>query len=478
VTSPFARVRAGVERADRSWRDLPLRTRLTSAAALATTLTIVAVVATAYIAVRHELRGQIDSQLRRQAGEIQVDSRFNPFSGTRGYEINTGVGDIGGYSQVVAASGVAAAGGDDLPVTRADVRVASQGRSSRLRDAEVRHQHVRLLTVPLPHVDGYAVQIALPLTAVDRQLHTLALFFLVLAVCGLGLTVVTSWGAVRRTMRPVKELTETAERIATTRDLTVRIGSYGNDELGRLAATFNSMLDELQRSLGAQRQLIMDASHELRTPLASLRTNVEILDDIDRLTPAQRQATLAGIVSQLEELTGLVADVVELARGEAPSNLYDDLAFDELVERAVDRARRHWPAVMFHSSMEPVQVRGVATRLDRAVANMLDNAGKFGPPGADVDVQLSTDGTLSVADRGPGVPDQSLPFVFDRFYRADEARALPGSGLGLAIVKQVVDEHGGTISLANRPGGGAVATMTVPTLATTVDCDEKGVLSR
>jgi len=477
VTSPFARLSSGVRRVDRQWRDLPLRTRLTSAAALAATVAIVAVVATAYLAVRHELRGQIDTQLRRQATEIRVDSRFNPFSGTRGYEINTGVGDIGGYSQVVAASGVPAAGGDELPISAADVRVARRG-GSVWRDVYAHDTHLRMLTVPLPSVSGYAVQIALPLTAVDHQLHTLALFFMLLAVAGLGLTIVASWGAVRRTMRPVKELTETAERIANTRDLTVRIGSYGNDELGRLAATFNSMLDELQRSLGAQRQLIMDASHELRTPLASLRTNVEILSDLDRLSPSQREATLSGIVSQLEELTGLVADVVELARGEAPPNLHDDLALDELVDRAVDRARRHWPAITFHALVEPVQVRGVATRLDRAVANMLDNAGKFSPPGSYVDVHLTDSGTLTVVDRGPGVPAESLPFVFDRFYRADEARALPGSGLGLAIVKQVVDEHGGTIRLENRPGGGAIATMTVPTLPTSVDCDEKSVISR
>jgi two-component system sensor histidine kinase MprB len=206
----------------------------------------------------------------------------------------------------------------------------------------------------------------------------------------------------------------------------------------------------------------MDASHELRTPLASLRTNVEVLADLDRLSPEQRKAVLAGIVSQLEELTGLVADVVELARGEAPSGLYDELALDELVERAVDRARRHWPGVEFWCETVPVQGRGVATRLDRAVANMLDNAGKFSPPGGTVSVRLDHAGVLEVADRGPGVPETALPFVFDRFYRADEARALPGSGLGLAIVKQVVDEHNGTIELRNRPGGGAVATMTLP----------------
>src|SRR4051794_25441471 len=196
VSSPLSRMSTGIRRMDRQWRDLPLRTRLTSAAALAATVAIVAVVATAYLAVRHELRGQIDTQLRRQATEIRVDSRFNPFSGTRGYEINTGVGDIGGYSQVVAASGVPAAGGDELPISAADVRVARRG-GSVWRDVYAHDAHLRMLTVPLPNVSGYAVQIALPLTAVDHQLHTLALFFVILAVAGLLLTIVASWGAVR-----------------------------------------------------------------------------------------------------------------------------------------------------------------------------------------------------------------------------------------------------------------------------------------
>jgi two-component system sensor histidine kinase MprB len=323
---------------------------------------------------------------------------------------------------------------------------------------------VRVLTRQSRQVDGLAIQVAAPLSGVDHQLRVLAFLFALLAVGGLFLVVVTSWGVVRRTMRPVRTLTDTAEQIAQTRDLTVRIESFGDDEIGRLAKTFNVMLDELQRSLGAQRQLVLDASHELRTPLASLRTNVEILGDIDRLTPQQRKATLDGIVSQLEELTGLVADVVELARGEAPPSQYDDLALDELVERAVDRARRHWPTVHFVCETSPVLVRGVAARLDRAVANMLDNAGKFSPAGSVVDVRLIRSGMLTVADHGPGVPAQSLPFVFDRFYRADEARALPGSGLGLAIVKQVVEEHNGTIALTNRVGGGALATLTLPVL--------------
>jgi two-component system sensor histidine kinase MprB len=259
----------------------------------------------------------------------------------------------------------------------------------------------------------------------------------------------------------VKTLTETAETIAATRDLTLRINAESKDELGRLASAFNTMLDALERSVDAQRQLVTDASHELRTPLASLRTNAEVLNDVERLSPDQRRAVLNGIVTQLDELTGLVADVVELARGEAPPSTHEDIMFDELVRRAVERARRHWPNVTFHLSAAPTTVRGVPARLDRAVANMLDNAGKFSPAGGRIDVDVDRGGRLVVADRGPGVPDDALPHVFDRFFRADEARALPGSGLGLAIVQQIAHGHGGSISLTNRSGGGTIATLTL-----------------
>lgn len=458
MTSPYAVTRDRLRELDERWRDLPLRTRLTSTAATAATLTIVAVVAVAYITVRHELRGQIDRQLHRQVGEVHF---------TRGIfniNVNTGVGDLGGYAQLITASVPHSHGIDALPIDARDLAVAATGRGQVLRDASFGDQHIRMITVPLnlPQLPASAVQIALPLRDMDRQLHALAFAFILLALGGLTITVIASWGAVRRTLRPVQSLTETAEQIAETRDLTLRIESAGNDELGRLAASFNTMLDALERSLDQQRQLVMDASHELRTPLASLRTNVEVLHDVDRLTPEQRNALLAGIVSQLEELTGLVADVVELARGDAPASTFQDIAWDDVVERAVERARRHWPGVTFRSRIDPVVVRGVVGRLERAVANMLDNAGKFSPAGSDVDVELTRAGVFTVADRGPGVPDDALPHVFDRFYRADEARALPGSGLGLAIVQQVVEGLGGTIELHNRPDGGAVATMTLP----------------
>jgi two-component system sensor histidine kinase MprB len=451
-----------VGRLDRRWRGLPLRTRLTTAAALAATLTIVGVIAVAYVAVRHELRAQIDHQLRRQVHEIHTDSRFDPFTGNGRFTIATGVGDIGGYAQVFNSQGESAPGSNELPVDRTDLDVARNG-GTVLRDIRYGGHHVRMLTTPLRRFPGNAVQIALPLAGVDHQLQRVAAAFAILAGSGLVLTIILSWAAVRRVTRPVRTLTETAEQITTTRDLTLRISVESDDELGRLAVAFNTMLDTLERSLTAQRQLVTDASHELRTPLASLRTNVEVLNDVERLTPDQRRSVLSGIVTQLDELTGLVADVVELARGEGPPRDHEDIAFDELVARAVERAGRHWPNIPFRMQVTPVTVRGVPGRLDRAVANMLDNAGKFSPAGTAVDVTLEPTGTLTVADRGPGVPDQALPHVFDRFYRADEARALPGSGLGLAIVAQVVEGHGGSIELVNRPGGGAIARLTLPT---------------
>ena len=475
-----ARLDRWLRNTDRWWRNLPLRNRLTVAASLAAALAIVAVVSVAYVAVRHELRGQLDSQLRHQQKETDENLRgqaqqqiFNPFASS-GFTISPGVGDIGGYAQLVSAQGEALPGSSALPITAGVRHIAANG-GRMLRDGTFDGRHVRILTTSLPVVSGYALQIAVPLTAVDHQLHELAAAFLILALGGVALTALTSWIAVRRVTRPVRTLTETAERIADTRDLTLRINAESEDEIGRLATTFNTMLDALERSLTAQRQLVTDASHELRTPLASLRTNVEVLNDVERLTVPQRRAVLDGIVTQLDELTGLVADVVELARGEAPPSTHEEIALEDLLGRAVERAARHWPNVHFRLATEPVVVLGVANRLDRAIANLLDNAGKFSPPGGSVGVTLTSDGMITVADEGPGIPTEALPFVFDRFYRADEARALPGSGLGLAIAQQVAEGHGGRVRLVNGRDGGVVATLTLPAMAEPVPVKAAGV---
>jgi two-component system sensor histidine kinase MprB len=448
------------------WSNLPLRTRMAAIAAIPVALAIGVAVTVAYVETRHELLGQLDTQLRHQVTELKQQTAFFQGQGFPVVRLRAEFGQPGGYVQVVRADGLVNQPVDQpaLPVSNHDESVALVQHGGDFRDTRVQGVRVRMYTAPLTTVagTGYAVQVALPLTTVNGQLHRLAVAFWLLAASALAVAVFLTWWLTRRALTPVAQLTEAAEEIAATRDLTHRIEGVRGDELGRLAASFNSMLDALARSLGAQRQLIADASHELRTPLASLRTNAEVLRDFDRLEPKQREHVVAGIVGQVDELTGLVADVVELARGDEAPRDVELIDYEALVETAVTQARRHWPAVTFTLQSVPVSILGVQQRLQRAVANLLDNAGKFSPEGATVEVSLAADGRLTVRDHGPGISDDALPNVFERFYRADDARALPGSGLGLAIVKQVADSHGGAVSLHNAADGGVIAQLVLP----------------
>jgi two-component system sensor histidine kinase MprB len=438
-----------------------LLSRFVLAAGIAVAVGIGVVVVVAYVAVRHQLVGQVDGQLRRQATDISraQNSGHRP---PRFHQSAPRFGVPGNYLQILDSTGRLQHPTDQtttLPVTALDRSVAKTGRGSEFRDITLAGNPVRLMTAPLP--GKRAVQVALPLSDVDKQLHRLAFIFAGVGLAGLvvagGLAALLG----RRTLTPVARLTAAAEQVAATRDLAHRIVEERTDELGRLSISFNTMLGALQKSQSAQRQLVADASHEMRTPLASLRTNVEVLHRLAELEPADRDAALHSIVTQLDELASLVGDVVELARGDEPAPEFVDVRLDQLVSHAVDRARRHWPAVTFADSQAPVLVRGIPARLDRAIANLLDNAAKFSPAGSTVAVELGLDGTLTVTDHGPGIAPSDLPSVFDRFFRAADARGLPGSGLGLAIVKQVADVHGAAVGLRNVPDGGTCATLAI-----------------
>jgi two-component system sensor histidine kinase MprB len=261
-------------------------------------------------------------------------------------------------------------------------------------------------------------------------------------------------GVARAALTPVTRLTEATEHVTTTGDLRRRIETSGNDELSRLATSFNAMLAALERSLDQQRQLVADASHELRTPLTSLRTNIELLGRTDEMDEGARSQLLKDLSDQVEELTALVGDLVELARGNEPVFSIDDVALGELVQATVDRARRRWPNVRFETHLNESIVRGTPERLGRAVGNLLDNAARWSPNGEAVEVGVH-DSEISVRDHGPGIAEPDLPHIFDRFYRATSARGTPGSGLGLAIVRQVAESHGGRVVVENAEGGGA-----------------------
>jgi two-component system sensor histidine kinase MprB len=258
-------------------------------------------------------------------------------------------------------------------------------------------------------------------------------------------------------------LTRAAERIAATHDLRSRVGEGRDDELGRLATSFDVMLDALESSVGAQRALVADASHELRTPLASIRTNLEVLELDEGMPLAERRRILADVVSELAEMTHLIEELVELARGEQHALEMHRVRLDLVVQDAVSASARRAPAIRFDARLDPTVVLGSEQALTRAVANLLDNASKWSPDGAAVDVAVAN-GEVTVRDRGPGVDDADRPHVFDRFYRSAAARTLPGSGLGLAIVRQIAEAHGGSASVEAAPGGGSVFRLRFPVL--------------
>ncbi len=316
-----------------------------------------------------------------------------------------------------------------------------------------------------------AVQIALPLTEVDSLLSRLRLILVALDAGGIALAALLGRLVAGAAMQPLRRLSETTEHVAVTRDLSRRITPAGGDEIGRLASSFNAMLDALERSVSAldasvdaQRQLVADASHELRTPVTSLRTNIEILQQqAGAMTAADHERLLSDVVEQTEELTLLINDLIDLARGEEPNEDTEELRLDLLVGEVVDRARRRSPATPMVLDLEPTLLTGVPRRLERAVGNLIDNAVKYSPPGEPVEIQLRGS-SLTVRDHGPGISPEDLPHIFDRFYRGAEARGRPGSGLGLAIVSQVAAQQSGSIVAERAPGSaGTLMRLRLPT---------------
>jgi two-component system sensor histidine kinase MprB len=441
------------------------RARLTIAAALAVAIAVAAAAAIAYVVVQNQLRGQVDDSLRTRASAIesmlarQPELHVVPTSKPQqffGRLPRLPFGDGPGYVQLVSREGVVRDPDQSslvLPVTHGDHVVATRGNHSAFRDARVDNYHLRVLTAPVG--SGIALQVARPLTEVDRTLAHLRLLLLLVALAGIGIAGGLGLVVARAALAPVRRLTRATEHVTATQDLDSRIETHGRDELSRLAFSFNTMLEALDRSLKAQRQLVADASHELRTPLTSLRTNVEVLQRDPDLSEEERQRILADIVEQAGELTGLVTELVELARGEHAEHEAEDVRLDLVVGEAVERARRNWPAVSFETKLDESLLHGVPAGIDRAVSNLLDNAAKWSPPRGVVEVAVH-DSEVVVRDRGPGIAEGDLPHVFDRFYRAPAARGMPGSGLGLSIVRQVAESHGGTVVAEQPPDGGTL----------------------
>ncbi|MFJ4874527.1 sensor histidine kinase [Streptomyces sp. NPDC088745] len=445
-------------------RHRPLRARLAVAASAAVALVAVGVCTAAYFVIRYEMYHQLDLNLTQSATRI-IQADRHPDTAVLAGECR--YLSAPACAQVVPADPAKdAAGRYVLPLSPAVREVASGERTPYFSNFTLEGHPARMAVTPIG--DGRALQLALRADSVERGVRQAALLLSAVGGAGVLLAAALGYWVSRTGLAPVARLTATAERIAATRDPRHRIelppGPPGReDEVTRLAASFNTMLGELEQSVSAQRRLVADASHELRTPLTALRTNAELLARADRLSPEQRDRAAGALGRQLREVTGLVNDLIELARDEEPQPLLEEVRLAALVEHAVATAETHWPAVPFPLTVAPETsdrtLPGIPARLTRLLTNLLDNAAKFSPPGAPVEVELTAVGLgvqVTVRDHGPGISADDLPYVFDRFYRAEAARALPGSGLGLAMARQIARAHGAELTAERAPGGGAL----------------------
>jgi len=436
---------------------MSFRARLTLVAAAAVALAIIVASFVVYFVVSGQLHASVDDSLRDRATEVLGEPPPRLF-------FEPGPPGLQGYVQALDANGTCRAAGNTsclLSVTP-DARAVARGdKQAYFSETTVAPYHLRVLTFHYLRGTATAVQVARPLNEVDRSLSRIRWYLIIISAGGVAVAIGLGLLVSRAALAPVRRLTGATEKVAQTGDLSERIDARGEDELSRLAGSFNTMLGALDESRRVQRQLVEDASHELRTPLTSLRTNIEVLASERALPPEERARLLSDVVEQLQEMSSLVGELLELARGEQHAFEPEDVRLDLVAADAVERARRHRPAVMFETDLEESVVQGAPATIERAVGNLLDNAAKWSPAGGTVEIVVR-DGAVTVRDHGPGIDDEDLPHVFERFYRARAARGMPGSGLGLAIVRQVAEAHGGEVALARANGGGTAATLTFP----------------
>ncbi len=443
-------------------RSVSLRSRVAMLAASVVAITVAVMAIAAYAVVARALYADVDKQLQTRASTL-IENNLEAFD-FRSISLATF------YSQDISAAlifpdlRVYKPPGSDAPIGEEELAVARGEEQSSLHTVDDQ----RVLAEQTN--SGSTLVIAQDLGPTEVVLHRLAWVLLIVGGGGVVLAALAGMTVGRTGLRPVARLTAATERIARTDDLTP-IPVAGNDELARLTASFNTMLRALAEARDRQARLVADAGHELRTPLTSMRTNMELLIASTQpgapQLPEEDMAELrADVMAQIEELSTLVGDLVDLAREDIPETVYEPVDLGEVVERALERVRRRRSDVEFVAELRPWFVYGFESGLQRAVLNVLDNAGKWSPAGEQVRVLMrpASEGLLEliVDDAGPGIPEAERELVFERFYRTTASRSMPGSGLGLAIVRQVVVKHGGTIAVDTSSRGGALVKIVLP----------------
>jgi len=442
-----------------------LASRVTLLTTMAVGLTVAGIALGVYVVVRMQLQANMDASLLARAHSAASDANsivfdYQTSQRVPSWALNAGgvqIGEVYGEEKWWMANQDTT----KFPRPGAPEIAVAEGRAPRsIRTVSTRYATFRVVAVPIPG-ENNALVLAQSLEPQEEMYKRLGLVMLFFGAAGVIIAGLAGWGVANGSLRPVRRLTTAVQERARTEDLTP-LPAEGDDEIASLATSFNLMLGALAASRDRQRQLVADASHELRTPLTSLRTNIELLTDAgDSLDRTQRQELLGDVRAQIDELTTLIGDLVELARDEPPAPAVEAVDLADIVDQALARVRLRAPALTWCVETEPWWVLGEANGLERAVTNLLDNAAKWSPEGGTVHVCLDH-GTLNVDDEGPGIDEADLPHVFDRFYRSAESRGMPGSGLGLAIVRQVAERNGGSVEAGRSPYGGARLALHLP----------------
>jgi two-component system sensor histidine kinase MprB len=443
------------------------RRSLASRVILMTTMAVcfaVALVALgAYVTVKVSLENSLDNSLKQRARQAAAAAPSDVLNGQEIPAYAAGVADVRLF--VLTPDGKAATmvkSDSPVPLGEPEIAVAAGHSASSVRTVAERGTDYRVVAVPSRNGE-YAVVLVQDMSTQEKVLRRLGAVMLLFGLAGVIGATAAGWAVARNGLRPVRRLTHNVERIARTEDLTP-LPVEGDDEVARLATAFNDMLVTVSASRDRQRRLVADASHELRTPLTSLRTNLDLLLQADAgaaLDAQARAELLEDVRAQIEEMSNLVGDLVELARDEPLRTVVEQIDLAEVVDRAVVRARRRGTDLTFDVDTEPWWVVGESASLERAVTNLLDNAVKWSPAEGTVRIRLNH-GTLTVDDEGPGIAPGDREHVFERFYRSEESRSMPGSGLGLSIVRQITERHSGNIRVDETDVGGTRMVMQLP----------------
>jgi two-component system sensor histidine kinase MprB len=429
-----------------------LRDRLTLVAAGVVAVVVILASTATYFLMRHELFSQVDTEIAAHANDPYATlPDLSPYTGD--------------FVAFIRADG-AVSNPHNIPLDDPSILAVAEGkRQGFFRNVGVHEAGtgtpVILRERVRPLKPAGVVVVARNIDYIGRDLDRLRLVLILVSLGGIAVAAAATRLLANATLAPVFRLTAAAERIAETGEPSERVPEGGRGELARLGASFNTMLGTLEESLETQRRFVADASHELRTPLTSLQTNIDVLRGDVELNPGQRREILDDLHRESQEMRALIAGLLELARGDGAQVEKEPFQFDEIVEDSLERARTRFPAVSWQSGeLEPTIVDGYRDRMERAVWNLLENAGKWSGDGGSVEVTLAA-GELRVRDHGPGFADEDRPLVFDRFYRSAAARSMPGAGLGLAIVREVAEAHGGTVAAENANGGGAIVRLSL-----------------